>query len=156
MDEDVLRRLIHNQRESLPMKRVSGGEATRKRIAELVNSEGFDLSEMMRTGVRLMIDQALEAEVEKALGHQRYERSGEPAKGYRNGLRTSRIKTAEGVVDFAVPQVTGTPEPFVSRVRQALPERTEELGRLAIEMYARGLSMWTLRRLSPTNKAAVR
>lgn len=53
----------------------------------------------------------------------------------------SRVKTAEGVVDLAVPQVTGTAEPFVSKVRQALPERTEELGRVAVEIYARGLSM---------------
>lgn len=123
------------------MKRVSGSEATRKRIEELVESEGFDLSEMMRTGMRLMIEQALEAEIDEALGRQRYERSQEPPRGYRNGQRTSRVKTAEGVVDFSAPQVRDTPEPFVSRVRRALPERTEELGRLAVEMYARGLSM---------------
>jgi hypothetical protein len=38
------------------------------------------------------------------------------------------------------PQVRDTPEPFVSRVRAALSERTRELERLAVELYARGLS----------------
>lgn len=122
------------------MKKVTGSEATRKRIAELMN-EGFDASELMRTGMRLMIEQALEGEVDEALGRGRYERTEEPARGYRNGTRTSRIKTAEGIVDFSVPQVTGTPKPFESRVRAVLPQRSEELERMAIEMYARGLSM---------------
>jgi hypothetical protein len=122
------------------MKKLAGSEATRKRISELM-SEGFEASELMRTGMRLMIEQALEAEVGEALGRGRYERLAEPARGYRNGARLGRIKTAEGVVDFAAPQVTGTPEPFVSRVRENLAERTPELERLAIEMYARGLSM---------------
>ena len=122
------------------MRKVAGGEVTRKRIAELM-SEGFEASDLMRTGMRLLIEQALEAEVEEALGRGRYERLGEPARGYRNGVRPGRVKTAEGVVDFAAPQVTGAPEPFVSRVRQNLPDRSEELARLAIEMVARGLSM---------------
>lgn len=121
------------------MKRISGSDATRKRIAELMN-EGFDASELMRTGMRLMIEQALESEVDDTLGRGRYERTG-AARGYRNGQRVGHVKTAEGVVDFAVPQVTGTPEPYVSRVRENLPDRTGELGRLAVEMYARGLSM---------------
>ena len=122
------------------MKKVAGSEATRKRIAELMN-EGFDASELMRTGMRLMIEQALETEVDEALGRGRYERTDLPTRGYRNGARVGRMKTAEGVVDFTVPQVTGTPEPFVSKVRQNLPDRSGELERVAIEMYARGLSM---------------
>jgi transposase-like protein len=122
------------------MKKIAGSEVTRKRITELMN-EGFDASDLMRTGMRLMIEQALETEVDEALGRGRYERTGEPARGYRNGARTGHIKTAEGVVDFTMPQVTGTAEPFASKVRENLPVRTEELGRMAIEMYARGLSM---------------
>lgn len=122
------------------MKKIAGSEATRKRIAELMN-EGFDASELMRTGMRLMIEQALETDVDEALGRGRYERTDQPPRGYRNGARTGRLKTAEGVVDFAVPQVTGTPELFVSKVRHNLPDRSNELERVVIEMYARGLSM---------------
>ena len=50
------------------------------------------------------------------------------------------MKTAEGAVDYSAPQVRDTPEPFVSRVRAALSGRTQELERLAVELYARGLS----------------
>jgi transposase-like protein len=50
------------------------------------------------------------------------------------------MKTAEGAVDYSAPQVRDTPEPFVSRVRAALSGRTRELERLAVELYARGLS----------------
>ena len=39
------------------------------------------------------------------------------------------------------PRVTGTAEPWASEVKQALSGRTEELERLVVEMYARGLSM---------------
>ena len=122
------------------MQRLSGSETTRKRLAAIMD-EGFDASELMRTGMRLLIEQALEAEVSEALGRGRYQRSEAAARGYRNGTRTGHLKTAEGVVDFAAPQVTATPEPWVSKVRQAMPGRSEELGRLAVEMYARGLSM---------------
>ena len=50
------------------------------------------------------------------------------------------MKTAEGAVDYSAPQVRDTPEPFVSNVRAALSGRTRELERLAVELYARGLS----------------
>ncbi len=51
------------------------------------------------------------------------------------------MKTAQGAVEYFAPQVRDTPEPFVSRVRAALSGRTRELERLAVELYARGLSM---------------
>jgi hypothetical protein len=45
------------------------------------------------------------------------------------------------VIEFAVPQVSDTAEPFRSPIRQVIRGRTEELERLAVEMYARGLSV---------------
>ena len=50
------------------------------------------------------------------------------------------MKTAEGAVEYSAPQVRDTPEPFVSSVRSTLSGRTRELERLAVELYARGLS----------------
>jgi putative transposase len=64
---------------------------------------------------------------------------GAPA-GYRNGYRPGKIRTAEGIVEYAAPQVRDTPEPFVSAIRAALGGRTEALEQLAVELYARGLS----------------
>jgi len=40
----------------------------------------------------------------------------------------------EGTVDYSAPQVRDTPQPFVSRVRAALSERTQEPERLAVEL----------------------
>src|SRR4051812_49389554 len=50
------------------------------------------------------------------------------------------MKTAEGMVEFAAPQVRDAPEPFVSALRQNLAGRTGALEDLAVELYARGLS----------------
>src|SRR3954462_11286304 len=62
------------------------------------------------------------------------------ASGYRNGYRTGRMKTAEGMVEFAAPQVRDAPAPFVSAIRHNLAGRTGALEDLAVELYARGLS----------------
>src|SRR5262249_4273014 len=60
--------------------------------------------------------------------------------GYRNGYRTGRLKTAEGVIEYAAPQISDRAVPFRSRLREIIRGRSEELEALAVEMYARGLS----------------
>ena len=46
------------------MRRVTASEATRKRIAEMLRkAEGLDRSELVRQAARLVIEEALEAEV---------------------------------------------------------------------------------------------
>ena len=94
----------------------------------------------VRLAVRLIVEEALDAEATDALGRERYERAEGGARGYRNGYRRGTVKTAEGAVDYAAPQLRDTPEPFVSAIRQALSGRTEALEDLAVELYARGLS----------------
>jgi hypothetical protein len=83
------------------MARVVASEQTRKRIADVLSGD-FDKSALLRNAVRLIVEEALEAEVGEVLGRGYYER-GEPA-GYRNGNRLGRLKTAEGIVEYAVPQ----------------------------------------------------
>jgi transposase-like protein len=90
--------------------------------------------------VRKIVEEALEAEVADAVGRGYYENGAPPGAGYRNGYRRGRLATAEGAIEYGVPQVADRPEPFVSRVRAGLAGRTAELERLAVEMYARGLS----------------
>jgi len=97
-------------------------------------------SDLVRLALRLIVEEALEGEVSDALGRERYERGEDEKAGYRNGYRTGKVKTAEGAVEYSAPQVRETPEPFVSSVRAALCGRTQELERLAVELYARGLS----------------
>lgn len=55
-------------------------------------------------------------------------------------MRVGRLKTAEGVIEYGIPQVRGI-EGWQSEIRAALGGKREELERLAVEMYARRLSM---------------
>ena len=120
-------------------RRVLGSKRTSERIQELLAdlTQGGGMEEVLKLGMRKLIEEALETEVQDALGRGYYER-GEEAVGYRNGQRRGRLKTAEGELDYTVPQVRGME--FRSRVRPELPKRTEALEDLAVEMYARGLS----------------
>jgi transposase-like protein len=77
--------------------------------------------------------------VQAELGREYYARGGD-SPGQRNGYRRGKLDTAEGRIEFAVPQVRGIAG-WRSAVRDALSGRSEELERLAIEMYARGLSV---------------
>ena len=56
-------------------------------------------------------------------------------------MRAGRLKSAEGLIDFAAPQIAGRAEPFRSEIRAHLKGRTEALEGLAVELLARGLSV---------------
>ncbi len=92
----------------------------------------------MKLAAQLIIEEALEGEVHEHLGRDYYARS--ESTGQWNGYRRGKLDTAEGRIDYAVPQVRGL-EGWKSAVRSALSGRSEELERLAIEMYSRGLSV---------------
>ena len=123
------------------MARVPRSESTRNELKQMLDGRvGGDRSALVRQAARLIVEEALEAEVAQELGREYYAH-GAGKRGYRNGYRTDRVKSAEGVIEFAVPQVSDTAEPFRSQIRQVIRGRTEELERLAVEMYARGLSV---------------
>jgi transposase-like protein len=98
-------------------------------------------SELVKLATRLIIEEGLEAEVRDALGRDYYEHGAEPGRGYRNGLREGRLKTAEGFIAYSAPQVAGGAEPFRSELRDHLKGHSEALEDLAVEMLARGLSV---------------
>lgn len=117
------------------MKRVTASEATRKRIAEMLRkAEGLDRSDLVRQAARLVIEEALEAEVSEALGRGYYDRGRGESSGQRNGYRCGKLEGAEGRIEYSVPQVRGFPG-WQSEVKAALSGKTEELERLAIELY---------------------
>jgi len=125
------------------MKRIPASEATRERLEALFNgtSEVEDFKgSLVREAVRLIVEEALEGEVCDTLGRGYYESGAVEGRGYRNGYRRGKLKTAEGGIDYALPQVSDRATPFRSQVRKLLQGRTGELERLAVEMYARGLS----------------
>jgi putative transposase len=114
---------------------------TRKRIEELVSGRGemtASRSALVKLAAQLIIEEALEGEVAEVLGRDYYAH-GE-GDGQRNGYRRGKLDSSEGRIEYAVPQVRGL-DGWRSAVRDALSGRTEELERLAIEMWARGLSV---------------
>jgi len=129
--------------------RVPPSVRTGQKIRELIAGGDADVkSQFIRLAVEQVIEQMLESEVTDVLGRDYYrhhdaddgEASGDPPRGHRNGYRTNRLRTAEGPIEYATPQVRGTAEPFRSALRALLDGRSDELERLAVEMYARGLS----------------
>jgi putative transposase len=123
------------------MARVPRSETTRNELKEMFGGKrSADRSGLIRQATRLIVEEALEAEASEVLGRGYYEH-GANRRGYRNGYRVDEVKTAEGTIEFAVPQVSDTAAPYRSQIRQVIRGRTEELERLAVEMYARGLSV---------------
>jgi hypothetical protein len=122
-------------------RRVPASEGTRKRIEDLISGESgkTERSDLVKLAAQLIIEDALEGEVQGVLGREHYARGGDVV-GHRNGYRRGKLDTAEGRIEYAVPQVRGIAG-WRSAVREALSGRSEELERLAIEMYARGLSV---------------
>ncbi len=111
--------------------------------AALLNGTGGpdQLSELGRLGAQLILQRAVEDELEAFLGRARYARNPDAA-GSRNGTRPRRVQTAEGEITVAMPQVRDTLTRFVSSV---IPDtravvRTRPLEALVIGAYVRGLS----------------
>ncbi len=96
------------------------------------------ISELMRLGLRYLTQQGLEQEQTDFLGRGHYERGAE--RGWRNGYEPKTVRTAEGGVEVAVPQVRGSAEPFYPNLLSFLEGNSHALEHLVCEMYARGLS----------------
>ena len=127
--------------------RVSPTEKIRAEIDLLFDGSG-DLSEVIediaRLGARLIIQTALEAEVEVFLGRVRYQRSAtvEAARpGSRNGYCPSTIRTTAGPVTVARPKLRGTTEAFASTLFGTSVTKSNALESLVIAGFVRGLSV---------------
>ena len=127
------------------MRRVAPSVIAREQLQRLLDG-GVDqdqniISALVQTVTRLVVQQLLEAEQADFLGGRgRYERRGDDQLGSRNGYERGRLRTAEGFVDVAVPQVRGAGEPLRSGLMSFLDGNSEVLESLVTEMYARGLS----------------
>jgi len=140
-------------------KRVPPSVRTGQTIRDLLGESGdVSVSQFVRLATQQVIEQLLEAEVTDVLGRDYYRHrsapgsdddadhdasvsgSGGASGGHRNGYRSNRLRTAEGMIEYATPQVRGTEQPYSSPLRALLDGRSDELQRLAVEMYARGLS----------------
>jgi len=125
-------------------KRIPSSMRTRQSLSDLIEgrlSSPDGRAELVRLATRLIVEEALEAESRDAVGRDYYEHGAAPGQGYRNGSRTGRLKTAEGFIEYAAPQIAGREEPFRSQIHHCLKGRTQALEDLAVELLARGLSV---------------
>ena len=126
------------------MRRVAPSVIAREQLQELLGGgvgRESNIVSALEMVSRLVVQELLEAEQADYLGGRgRYERRGEGQSGSRNGYEPARVRTAEGTIEVAVPQVRGAEEPFRSSLMGFLDGNSEVLERLVCEMYARGLS----------------
>jgi putative transposase len=131
--------------------RVSPTEKIKEQIGVRIGAlaeEGRGLSEVIeelaRLGAQLLIQTALEAEIDEFLGRGRYQRFStvEDARpGMRNGYHEITVKTTAGPVTVARPKVRGATETFASRLLGAGVSKSNALESLVIAGFVRGLSV---------------
>jgi putative transposase len=123
------------------MKRVAPSERMEQGVFGAVATSGDPLGEAARRGAQLILQKALEKEVDDFLGRERYKRAAEGAvTGYRNGYEPKRVHTAEGTVELQVPQLRENLEPFESMWLEAIGKRSKRLLELVPMLYVKGMS----------------
>ena len=86
-------------------------------------------AELVKLATRLIVEEALEAESHDALDRDYYEHGESPGQGWCNGVRTGRLKTAEGLVDYTADE---------------REQYHREFGKLAVDgMLPRAFAEWT-------------
>jgi putative transposase len=128
------------------MERIPPSQKIGKKLDDLLShgltGEGNVTSSIVRLGIERLVQELVEQEVTDYLGREHYQRRQpeQEHRGYRNGYEPGRIRTAEGEVVVQVPQVRDAPETYHSELMTFLRGNSDVLQRLAVEMYARGLS----------------
>ncbi|TMC70524.1 MAG: hypothetical protein E6J18_10000 [Chloroflexi bacterium] len=106
------RRVAPSARGGIPVEsRIPASERTSQKLSELLTegvADGDARAELLKLAVRKIVEEALEAEVAEVVGRGYYEGGATPGAGYRNGYRRSRLRTAEGAIEYGVPQVAVT------------------------------------------------
>jgi len=125
--------------------RVSPSQRVRAEIDALFGSDrdlAAVLEEVGRATVRLLMQQAIEAEVDGFLGRAPYERRSEdsPA-GSRNGWQPPvAVRTTMGPVELSRPKLRDTDERFCSTLFGLGVTWTNTLEALVVSSWVRGLS----------------
>src|SRR5262245_2215710 len=89
-------------------KRLPASKRTREELTALIEgrlSTASAKDELVKLATRLIVEEALEGEAGDAVGRDYYEHGAQVGQGYRNGYRTGRLKTAEGLMEYSAPQV---------------------------------------------------
>ena len=128
------------------MHRIPPSQKIHKKTEEIMN-QGVDgeadvTSLIVRLGIERVVQEMVELEVADYLERDHYERRRpeQEHRGYRNGYELGRIRTAEGEIVAQLPQVRDAPATYHSQLMTFMRGNSDVLERLAVEMYARGLS----------------
>jgi len=104
-------------------------------------SSGDPIGEAARKGAQLILQKALEMEVEQFLVRGWYQRHGDTEfKGHRNGYEPKSVHMAEGTITLSIPQIRNNLEPFESVWLQAIGKRSKRLLELVPMLYVKGMS----------------
>lgn len=128
-------------------RRVSPTEKIRSEIDALFDGErdlAAIVEDVARIGARLLLQTALEAEIDEFLGRSRYQRAAamdDVRDGMRNGYHEITVKTTAGPVTLARPKLRGTTEAFASRLLGTGVSKSNALESLVIAGFVRGLSV---------------
>ncbi len=127
--------------------KVKPSEIKTKQLSELLGTEGvIAFKDLMKVGMEKILQEALEGEVTDFLGRDWYERQSDQSTnpGYRNGYYDSQIKTSEGKLNLRSQRVRDSSEEFTSQILERIEVLEENVKRLSLEMYVRGLSTWDI------------
>lgn len=106
---------------------------------------GDPLEALVRRAAQVMLQEALEREVEEFLERRRYERSDdEQFRGYRNGMAKERqVTIGSGTIKVQMPRVSDVPqtqEPFASQLIKPYQKRSNTLNELFPKLFIEGLA----------------
>jgi len=88
----------------------------------------------------LVLQRALETEVDDFLGRGHYQRSEDKIlRGYRNGYEPKNVHMGEGTVELQVPQIRDSLEPFESVWLKSIGKRSKRLLELIPMLYVKGM-----------------
>ena len=109
--------------------RLPASQHTREELTALIEgrlSTASAKDELVKLATRLIVEEALEGEAGDTIGRDYYEHGAQPGQGYRNGYRSGRLKTAEGLMKYSAPQIAGRAEPFRSAIHNATSPHHQE------------------------------
>lgn len=125
------------------MRKIAKSEAMLQAAQEVydgMKTEAHPLDSFVKLGAQYMLQRTLEKEVTEFLGRNHYRHGGGLRRGWRNGYEPKKLKTSGGPLEVFLPQVRGSADSFQSRLLPGIGEGSEDLRKMVLGMYVKGLS----------------
>ena len=124
------------------MRRVAASVRLREDFERAMNeaTREHPMRHFVQQAAGLMLQTAIEEQVEEFLGRGHYQRGSRLRTGWRNGYEPVTVKSEAGPLALCRPKLRGTEEPYGFEVPAGLGRTTKELEALAVRAYVRGLA----------------